>query len=125
MPENSIPAFVVALDSGVTTIEMDLAITKDKQVIVSHEAWMNSDFCLDPNGKEIRARDEKKFNIYLMNYDQVKQWDCGSKGNSKFPEQQKIKVSKPLLSEVIVAVENHIKNFTRYEVDYNIEIKCN
>ncbi len=124
MPENSIPAFMVALDSGVTTIEMDLAITKDKQVIVSHDAWMHSDFCLDPNGKEIRARDEKKFNIYLMSYDQVKQWDCGSKGNSKYPEQQKIKVSKPLLSEVIVAVENHIKNFTRYEVDYNIEIKC-
>jgi len=32
-------------------------------------------------------------------------------------------VSKPLLSDVIVAVENHIKNFTRYEVDYSIEIK--
>src|SRR6267154_6675956 len=64
MPENTIPAFLLALDSGVTTLEMDLAVTKDKQVIVSHEAWMNSDFCLDPNGKEIRGRDEKKFNIY-------------------------------------------------------------
>ena len=31
--------------------------------------------------------------------------------------------SKPLLSDVIVAVENHIKSFSRYEVDYNIEIK--
>jgi glycerophosphoryl diester phosphodiesterase len=123
MPENTIPAFLIALDSGVTTLEMDLAITKDKQVIVSHEAYMNSDFCLDPSGKEIKGSD-KKYNIYLMNYDQMKLWDCGSKGNSKFPAQQKMKVPKPLLSDVIVAVENHIKNFTRYEVDYNIEIKC-
>jgi glycerophosphoryl diester phosphodiesterase len=123
MPENTIPAFLVAIDSGVTTIEMDLAITKDKQVIVSHEAYMNADFCLDPAGKEIKGRDEKKFNIYKMSYAEVMNWDCGSKGNSKFPKQQKIKVSKPLLSDVIIATENHIKNSTRYQVDYNIEIK--
>ncbi|GHM99617.1 glycerophosphoryl diester phosphodiesterase [Cytophagales bacterium WSM2-2] len=123
MPENTIPAFMVALDSGVTTLEMDLTITKDKQVIVSHEPWMNADFCLDPSGNEIKGKDEKKFNIFQMSYEEVKSWDCGSKGNKKFEEQQKLKVSKPLLSDVIVAVENHIKNFTKYEVDYNIEIK--
>lgn len=123
MPENTVPAFLMALDSGVTTLEMDLVITKDKQVVVSHEAYMNSAFCIDPNGKAIKEKDEKKFNIYKMNYDQVKLWDCGSKGNSKFKEQQKINISKPLLTDVIVAVENHIKNFSKYEVDYNIEIK--
>jgi glycerophosphoryl diester phosphodiesterase len=123
MPENTIPAFLLALDSGVTTLEMDLAITKDKQVVVSHEPWMSAAYCLDPSGKEIRVRDEKKFNIFKMNYDEIKQWDTGSKGNSKFPEQRKVKTSKPLLADVIVAVENHIKNFTKYEVDYNIEIK--
>jgi len=123
MPENTVPAFLFALDSGVTTIEMDLAITKDKQVIVSHEPWMNAAFCLDPSGNEIKTKEEKKFNIYQMNYEEVKTWDCGSKGNAKFEAQRKIKTSKPLLSEVIVAAENHIKSFTRYEVDYNIEIK--
>src|SRR5205809_1846344 len=64
MPENSIPAFTTALDSGVTTIEMDLAITKDKQVIVSHEPWMAAAFCLTPEGKDINAKDETKYNIY-------------------------------------------------------------
>jgi glycerophosphoryl diester phosphodiesterase len=123
MPENTVPAFLLALDSGVTTLEMDLAITKDKQVVVSHEPWMSASFCLDPSGKEIKEKDEKKYNIYQMTYDQVKEWDCGSKGNSLFLEQKKMKVSKPLLAEVIVASENHIKNFTKYEVDYNIEIK--
>jgi glycerophosphoryl diester phosphodiesterase len=123
MPENTIPAFLLALDSGVTTLEMDLAITKDRQVIVSHEAWMSAAYCLDPSGKEIKEKDEKKYNIYQMTYDEVKEWDCGSKGNLNFPEQKKMKVSKPLLADVIVGVENHIKNFTRYEVDYNVEIK--
>lgn len=123
MPENTIPAFLLALDSGVTTLEMDLAITKDKQVIVSHEPWMSAAYCLDPYGKEIKEQDERKYNIFQMTYNEVKLWDCGSKGNHGFRDQKKLKIEKPLLADVIVAAENHIKNFTKYEVDYNIEIK--
>ena len=122
-PENTIPAFLVALDSGVNTIELDVAITKDKQVIVSHEPWMSAEICFAPNGNEIPKKEEMKYNIYQMTYDQVKEFDCGSKGNGRFLEQEKMKIHKPLLSEVIIAVENHIKNFSTYEVDYNIEIK--
>ena len=123
MPENSIPAFLMALDSGVTTVEMDLAITKDGQIVVSHEPWMSADYCLDPGGNAIDKKNEKSFNIYEMTYEEVRQFDCGSAGNAKFPEQQKMKVHKPLLSEAIVAIENHIKNYTQFEVDYNIELK--
>jgi glycerophosphoryl diester phosphodiesterase len=122
-PENSIPAFMMALDSGVTTIEMDLAITKDKQIIVSHEPWMSAAICLQPNGTVIKEKEERKFNIYQMTYDQVTQFDCGSKVNERFPQQEKISLYKPLLADVIVAIEDHIKSFTQYEVDYNIEIK--
>jgi glycerophosphoryl diester phosphodiesterase len=122
-PENSIPAFMLALDSGVTTIELDVAITKDRQVVVSHEPWMSSAICLDSSGNGYTEKEEKKFNIYQMTYDDIARFDCGSKGNEGFPQQQKIKVSKPLLRDVIVAVENHIKSYATYEVDYNIEIK--
>jgi glycerophosphoryl diester phosphodiesterase len=122
-PENTIPAFLLALDSGVTTIELDLAITKDKQVIVSHEPWMSAAICLQADGSPIKPKDERKFNIYEMTYEQVKSFDCGSKGNENFPDQLKLKITKPLLSEVIVAIEDHIKSYTQYEVDYNIEIK--
>ena len=122
-PENTIPAFLFALDSGVTTLEMDVAITKDKFVVVSHEPWMSAEICLDPNGNDFPKKEEMKYNIYQMTYEHVKQFDCGLKSNERFPEQQKMKVHKPLLSEVIIAVENHIKNFSTYEVDYNIEIK--
>lgn len=122
-PENTIPAFLVALDTGVTTIELDLAVTKDKQLVVSHEPWMSAAICTEPDGTPVTAREEKKFNIFQMSYDDVKQFDCGSRGNPKFPEQQKMKVYKPLLADVIAAVEDHIRNRTQYEVDYNIEIK--
>src|SRR5690349_19254706 len=60
-PENSIPAFIMALDSGVTTIELDLAITKDKQIIVSHEPWMSAAICVQPDGKNIAEKDERKY----------------------------------------------------------------
>jgi len=123
LPENSIPGFLAALDSGVTTIEMDVVVSKDGLIVVSHEAFMNHDICLDREGNRINKSEEKEHNIYQYNYDEIKKFDCGSIGNPNFPEQQKIKVSKPLLSEVIKAVEIHIKNYTLFEVDYNIEIK--
>lgn len=122
-PENTIPAFIVALDSGVTTIELDLAVSKDKAVVVSHEPWMNPAICLRPGNLAINQKDEKRFNLYKMTYEEIRGFDCGSKGNERFPEQQKMKISKPLLSEAIVAIEDHIKSFSQYEVDYNIEIK--
>jgi glycerophosphoryl diester phosphodiesterase len=122
-PENTIPAFFTALDSGVMTLEMDVAITKDRQVVLSHEPWMSASICLDPQGNSFSGKEEKKYNIYQMTYDEVKQFDCGSRGNEKFPQQEKLALTKPLLRDVIVAVENHIKNFSQYEVDYNIEIK--
>jgi glycerophosphoryl diester phosphodiesterase len=122
-PENTIPAFLTALDYGVTTVEMDLAVTKDKQLILSHEPWMSAEICQDANGRNIDPDEEKKYNIYQMTYAEVQQFDCGSKGNAKFPDQEKLPVHKPLLRDVIVAIEDHIRSFTRYEVDYNIEIK--
>lgn len=123
LPENSIPGFLLALDSGVTTLELDVVITKDKKVIVSHEPWMSANICLDSSGNAIQEKDEKKLNIYSLTYDQVKQFDCGLIGNKDFPWQKKMSTTKPLLSDVIAAVEYHIKSYASYEVDYNIEIK--
>jgi glycerophosphoryl diester phosphodiesterase len=122
-PENTIPAFVAALDMGVTTVEMDVVITKDKQVILSHEPWMSASICLDSAGLTFNEKDEKKFNIYKLNYEDIARFDCGSKVNERFPQQQKIPLAKPLLKDVIVAIEDHVRSYTIYEVDYNIEIK--
>jgi glycerophosphoryl diester phosphodiesterase len=123
MPENTIPAVLMALDSGVNTIELDVVVTRDKQLILSHEPWIDATICYDSAGGPIAEKDEKRYNIYQMTYAQVRKFDCGSKGNSEFPQQQKISTSKPLLRDVVIAVENRIKSYNYYEVDYNIEIK--
>lgn len=120
-PENTIPAFITALELGVTTIELDVVITKDGQVLVSHEPYMSPSICLDSAG--LPFTNEKQFNIYKLTYEQIQKFDCGSKGNDRFPEQTKEVVQKPLLKDAIITVENHIKNKSSYEVDYNIEIK--
>jgi glycerophosphoryl diester phosphodiesterase len=122
-PENTIPAFLTALDLGVTTVELDVVITKDRKVIVSHEPWMSSSICLDSSGNEYSKDEEKQFNIYELTYEEIKSFDCGSKVNENFTQQDKLKIAKPMLQDVIVAVERHIKSNGTYEVDYNIEIK--
>lgn len=122
-PENTVPAFIYALDQGVTTLELDVVITKDGKVVVSHEPWMSPAICRTSAGEDIPESQEKQLNIYQMTYEEVRSFDCGSKGNSRFPDQEKENVSKPLLSDVIKAAEKHIKSYTQYEVDYNIEIK--
>ncbi len=122
-PENTIPAFITALNYGVTTIELDVVISKDKQVVVSHEPWMSSEICTRADGSAIGKEEEMSLNMYELTYDEIKNFDCGTKGNSKYPEQEKMKASKPLLKDVFAAVEDHVKSFTFYEVDYNIEIK--
>ncbi|MEQ8925779.1 MAG: glycerophosphodiester phosphodiesterase [Fulvivirga sp.] len=123
MPENTIPAFIYAMDQGVTTLELDVVITKDKQVIVSHEPWLSHEICLDSLGNNLSKDDKVLYNIYNLTYNQIKQFDCGSNGNDRFPEQVKMKVNKPLLSDVIKMAERHSKGVTHMEVNYNIEIK--
>jgi len=111
------------LDLGVTTIEMDIVISADKQVIVSHDPFFSSKFCLDPAGNPIENEHDEEHNIYKLDYVTISKYDCGSKKHPDFPFQSNFSISKPLLSDVIKEVEKHIKGETGYLVQYNIEIK--
>lgn len=122
MPENTIPAMIKALDLGATTLELDLAVTKDGIVIVSHEPYMNPVICLTSDGKEIAAGD-KSHNIYQMDFSEVVKYDCGSKFHSGFPKQVKFLVSKPKLSALIDVVEKYVADMGLPKPNYNIEIK--
>jgi glycerophosphoryl diester phosphodiesterase len=103
MPENTIPAFIKALEIGVTTLELDVVITKDHQVVVSHEPYMNYATCLDSLGKPFTKERQTDFKLYGMTMSQIRKFDCGSLYYPDFPDQVKIKVTKPLLSEMIDA----------------------
>ncbi|MGY0040119.1 glycerophosphodiester phosphodiesterase family protein [Pedobacter sp. NJ-S-72] len=112
-----------ALDLGVTTLGMNVVISKDKQVVLSHEPYFNNEISLTPDGKEIPLKEEKKYNMYEMDYDQIRKYDVGSKVHKRFPGQQKIKTYKPLLSEVIDSVEAYVKLHKLAKPNYAIEIK--
>lgn len=123
MPENTIPAFIKALELGVTTLELDLAVTKDKQLLVSHEPYMSASICLDTLGNEISEQQQSRYNIYQMSLEEVRQFDCGSKKHDRFPDQEKFRVTKPLLSDVVDRVNAHPSMKEREGIKYNIEIK--
>ena len=117
-PENTIQAFKKALDLKVNTIELDVVISKDNKVVVSHEPYLNNEITLDSKGKGITKEEGLAFNFYKNKYKEIKKYNVGSLGNLKFPEQEKSVAYKPLLSEVISYVEN-----INSDVFYNIEIK--
>ncbi len=123
MPENTIAAMRTALDLGVTTLEMDVVITKDKKVILSHEQWFGEEITTKPDGTYIGPREERKFNIYWMTYEEVKTFDIGMKPHPRFPQQKKMKAVKPLLADVIDSVNGSMKTRRRPFPYYNIETK--
>jgi glycerophosphoryl diester phosphodiesterase len=123
MPENTISAFLKALELGVTTLEMDVVITKDHQVVLSHEPFLSHEICLTGEGKEITEATEKQYNLYRMTYADLQRCDCGSKPHPRFPDQQKMVAYKPLLSAVIDSVEAYRKQHQLPPVQYNIETK--
>lgn len=118
-PENSIPAFEKALTLNVTTLELDVVISKDHKVVVSHEPYMHHEIAIDPFGKAITQNSELLFNLYTMTYDSIRKCDCGSKTHQRFPSQQNEKVYKPLLTEIIDLAEKQ----SRHKIFYNIEVK--
>ncbi|RED48442.1 glycerophosphoryl diester phosphodiesterase [Seonamhaeicola aphaedonensis] len=119
MPENTIEAFVKAIDLGVHTLELDVAVSKDNVVVVSHEPFISRKYCFDLNGNNISKGLDKAFNLYQMTFDSIKQFDCGSKFYPKFPEQKKGKTYKPSLNDVI-----KVCKAKKPKIKFNIELKA-
>lgn len=122
-PENTIPAMKNALKMNVKTLEMDLAITKDKKVILSHDAFLSPELVTKPDGSYIPKDSGFYYKIYEMPYDKIKTFDVGLKRLNNYPDQKKMKVQKPLFSDVIDACEAYAKELKRPLPFYNIETK--
>ncbi|MDR9416745.1 MAG: glycerophosphodiester phosphodiesterase family protein [Gracilimonas sp.] len=123
MPENTIPAFLKAVDLGVDTIELDVVITEDERILISHEPWFNHEISTKPDGSPVTEEEEMDLNIYEMTYQETQQFDVGKKGHPSFPNQERMEAKKPLLSEVIRTVENYTDEQGLPDVKYNIETK--
>lgn len=91
-PENTLPAFEYAIAQGVDALELDMAVTKDGVVVVSHDPELRAPVCTGP-------RDEVP--IHSLTLAEVRQWDCGAKQNPRFPKQQTVPGTRmPTLEEV-------------------------
>ncbi|MDO7848887.1 glycerophosphodiester phosphodiesterase family protein [Hymenobacter sp. M29] len=122
-PENTLPAFLHALQLGVDVIEMDVVISADHQVVVSHEPWFNPLICLDPAGHPIASGSARLHNLFELDYAFIRQFDCGSRVHPGFPTQVSQPCYKPLLREVLSFIEAAAVRLPRSPVGYSIEIK--
>jgi glycerophosphoryl diester phosphodiesterase len=73
-PENTLAAFERALDVGVTTLELDIGLTRDKVVIVYHDRTLNADITRDASGAFLPARGAV---IASLSFAELQQYDVG------------------------------------------------
>ena len=123
MPENTIPAMLHALSLGVTTLEMDVVITKDKEVILSHEPFFNHEITTKSDGSFVAEGEEKTLNIFTMTFAETQQYDVGLKPHPRFSQQQKIAAHKPKLTDIFDLVKNFMLTARRPYPMFNIETK--
>jgi len=107
-PENTLPAFEYAIKAGVDVLELDMAVTKDNVVVVSHDAHLTAPVCTGPRDRAA---------IRDLTLAQVREYDCGAKQNPQFPKQQIVPGTKmPTLDEVFAMAKSS-------RVEFNIETK--
>jgi glycerophosphoryl diester phosphodiesterase len=120
MPENTMQSMLYAASIPyIKTLELDVVISKDKKVILSHDQVLNHQITTKPNGEEVKLNEP--IYLYQLNYDSIIKYDVGLKYLQNFPNQKKIAATIPLLSEVIDVVEKE----SNRKMWYNIEIKSN
>ena len=121
-PENTLPAFARALSIGVTTLEMDAALTEDDVVVIAHDRRLNPDIVRGADGRWLAGRTPA---IRELTYRELQRYDVGrikpgSDYSKRFPEQRRQdKVRIPTLEEVF-ELTRHARNA---EVRFNIETK--
>ncbi len=121
-PENTIEGFRRTIELGISTLELDIAITKDHIPIVYHDFYINPSICLDKNGNNID--NENNTLIYNHTLKEIKTYDCGSLNPNidRFPEPPRVNIPNekiPALYEVF----DLINEYPNRNIWLNIEIK--
>ncbi|HEX5654271.1 MAG TPA: glycerophosphodiester phosphodiesterase family protein [Chitinophagaceae bacterium] len=124
MPENTISSMYKAIDYDVNTVEVDVVISKDRKVVISHDVYFHPDISTTPAGARLSSQEAQKILLYEMDYDSIRKYDVGLKPHPDFPQQQKIPAYKPLLGELIDSSDWYA-NSKGKKILYNIELKTN
>lgn len=124
MPENTLEAMIAAVDLGVNTLEFDLVLSGDGQVVVSHDLYFHSRYSIRPDSSLV-VRGEPKEWLYKMSYEDIKKYDVGSRSCDVWPDKACFPAVKPLASELIDSIECYTRENSLSPMRYNIEVKSN
>jgi len=122
MPENTVSSMKNAMDLHVNTLEFDLQLSADGEVVVSHDNYFHSRYSIRPDGTFIQKEDPKEY-LYKMPYDSIAKYDVGLRPVDRWPAQRKVEEHKPLASALIDFTENYAREKGLSAFRYNIEIK--
>lgn len=123
MPENTMPGFLKAVELGVSTLEMDLVVSMDGELVVSHEPWMSHVLCKHPDGNAVSRSESKDLNLYRMKYAEIQSFDCGSRTDPDFPHQQRMPTVKPTLKMVVRSVQKFATDNKYDQPRFSLELK--
>lgn len=118
-PENTLPAYTEAMRVGVDVIDMDINMTKDKVLVVTHNLTLNPDLTKDKNGNWITNATP----IKDLNLDQLKQYTVGYiKPNSPTAKMYPNHVGMPgvhipTLQQVIDYVKSNVGSRVRLQIE--------
>jgi glycerophosphoryl diester phosphodiesterase len=73
-PENTLRAFEVGLQHGVTTLELDIAITRDGVLVIHHDLALNPAIARDAHGRWL---EQPSAPIHTMTFDELQRYDVG------------------------------------------------
>lgn len=122
-PENTLEAFALALSIGVTTLELDLAMTKDDVLVVSHDRSLNPDHTRGPDGQFL---DRQGPAIRSLTLAEVKRYDVGrlkpgSAYAASLPAQQPVDGARiPALTELFELVKHVGADHVRFNIETKI-----
>jgi glycerophosphoryl diester phosphodiesterase len=123
LPENTLPAFLHALELGVDVLELDVVISADQHVVISHEPWLAARLGRGPAGERLDPQHEQEHNLYQLPYATIRQCVVGEWPHPSFPAQQPHASYRPLLRELLHATEAACQRLGRSPVGYSIELK--
>ena len=120
--ENTLTAFSKALDIGVSTLELDVGVTKDGVMVISHDRYLNADITRDAQGAFLTERGPT---ITSLTFAELQRYDVGRQNPASnyaksFPQQQGTDGERvPTLASLFELV----KKRGATEVRFNIETK--
>ena len=121
-PENTLAAFATALSIGVTTLEMDLGVSRDGVVVVAHDPEINPDLTRGPEGEWLAAPGPA---LHTLDLAEIRRFDVGrirpgSRYAGRYPEQRPADGARiPTLADVIELTRSAGND----EVRFNVETK--